>query len=677
MLRRSLVLSPTLAIPGLFTGGWLGARRDANAAGSEMPPIEAFFEDPVLSGAKLSPDGRALAMRVAAKGVRPRLAVLDLATMKPTIVASFSESDVAHFQWVNHQRLVFDLVPEAVGPGLASHAPGLFAVDRDGENFRHLVETTRHFISNGDTAVKLLPWNTFLLGDPGQQDSDDVLVVVPQEMSKDRLDYVLLQRLNTRTGRAVEVESPLHSFAWLLDGQGQLRVVTTRQKDQVAIHLRAADGAWKKIAEFASISERWVRPRFIAPDGTVYVEAPLGDKSAVFTLDPATGQIGDKPVAASKDFDLHAEFVADRHKLLGLRYTIDAEVTQWLDADARALQAKLDAVLPNTANRISMPRAGGSPWVLVESFADQQPLLTQLYHRETGKFSRLGTSHPAIDPRQMAQTDFVRYAARDGLSIPAYLTLPKGSAKSNLPMVVLVHGGPFVRGTSWRWDAEVQFLASRGYAVLQPEFRGSAGFGGKHMEAGFRQWGQAMQTDLADGARWAIAQGFADPKRLCIAGASYGGYAALMGLIQNPELFRCAIDWLGVTDLDLWLSVDWSDLDNDYRRYGAPRLIGDPVADAAMFKAASPLRNAERITQPLLMAYGAWDVRVPLVHGQKFRDAVLPHNRQVEWVVYPEEGHGWSRPATRLDFWGRVEKFLARHLAPGASSAAVPSRPPG
>ncbi|MBL0149896.1 MAG: S9 family peptidase [Ideonella sp.] len=300
----------------------------------------------------------------------------------------------------------------------------------------------------------------------------------------------------------------------------------------------------------------------------------------------------------------------------------------------------------------------------MESFADQQPWITQLYHRESGKLLRVGVSHPSIQAKQMGQTDFIRYKARDGLDIPAYITLPAGGAKKHLPLVVLVHGGPFVRGFSWRWDAEVQFLASRGYAVLQPEFRGSTGFGAKHFEAGWRQWGQAMQTDVADGTRWAIAQGIADPNRICIAGASYGGYATLMGLIQNPELFRCGINWVGVTDLNLLLTVQWSDMFDEYRRYGAPRLIGDPVADAAMFKAASPLQNAARITQPLLMAYGAKDRRVPLVHGEKFRDAVLPHNKQVQWVVYPEEGHGWSKAETRIDFWGRVEKFLARNLVP-------------
>ncbi|HZV65025.1 MAG TPA: prolyl oligopeptidase family serine peptidase, partial [Telluria sp.] len=246
--------------------------------------------------------------------------------------------------------------------------------------------------------------------------------------------------------------------------------------------------------------------------------------------------------------------------------------------------------------------------------------------------------------------------------IPAYLTVPAG-AKKNLPMVVLVHGGPWLRGGTWSWNPEVQFLASRGYVVLQPEFRGSAGFGSRHFQAGWKQWGLAMQNDVADGARWAIASGLADPKRICIAGGSYGGYSALMGLINDPELFKCGIEWAGVTDIDLMYSVHWSDIPDDYKRHGMPALVGDRIGDAAQLKAASPLENAARIRQPLLMAYGGWDLRVPIVHGEKFRDAVRQRNNKVEWVVYPDEGHGWRKPENQVDFWTRVEAFLQRNLA--------------
>lgn len=189
-----------------------------------------------------------------------------------------------------------------------------------------------------------------------------------------------------------------------------------------------------------------------------------------------------------------------------------------------------------------------------------------------------------------------------------------------------------MRGSDWRFDSEVQFLASRGYAVLQPAFRGSTGYGRRHFEAGFKQWGRAMQDDLADATRWAIAQGHADPARICIAGASYSGYATLMGLARHPELFKCGVNRMDVTDSELMFSTAGSGFNEETKRYGLARLVGDPLADAQALKAASPLHNAALIKQPLIMAYGAWDTRVPLVHGERLRDALKPHNEQVEWV---------------------------------------------
>jgi dipeptidyl aminopeptidase/acylaminoacyl peptidase len=348
--------------------------------------------------------------------------------------------------------------------------------------------------------------------------------------------------------------------------------------------------------------------------------------------------------------------------LLGLRFTVDAEVTQWLDADMAALQDQVDRLLPATGNRLQVPKHGDSPWILVEAFADRQPTTTYAYQRVTRRLVQLGNTHPGLSRSQLGTTDLVHIPARDGLDIPTYLTLPPGENKKNLPLVVLVHGGPWLRGASWHFDPQVQFLASRGYAVLQAEFRGGTGFGRRHFTAGFKQWGRAMQDDLADATRWAVAQGHADARRICIAGASYGGYATLMGLINDPDLYRCGVEWVGVTDIGLMFSVDWSDVTEEWKKYGQLRLIGDPKADAEALAAVSPLQNAARLKQPLLMAYGEFDARVPLIHGEKFRDAVKAHNPQVEWVVYEKEGHGWSKPETRIDFWGRVEKFLARHI---------------
>ena len=172
-----------------------------------------------------------------------------------------------------------------------------------------------------------------------------------------------------------------------------------------------------------------------------------------------------------------------------------------------------------------------------------------------------------------------------------------------------------------------------------------------------------MQDDAADAAPWAIAQGLADPKRLCIAGASYGGYATLMGLVRDPELYRCGLAWAAVTDIGLLYSLSWSDLPDTWKQYGMPMLIGGPQKDAAQFEATAPLKQAAGVTQPLLLAFGGSDRRVPMTHGTRFRDAVRKTNSHVEWIEYAEEGHGWFKPENRYEFWGRVEGFLARQLA--------------
>ena len=268
-------------------------------------------------------------------------------------------------------------------------------------------------------------------------------------------------------------------------------------------------------------------------------------------------------------------------------------------------------------------------------------------------------AYPALMPHPLAYV-----FKRELLYIPFF-----GWAMARLDMV---HIDRSKRTEAWnRVAAQGAKVMARGHWVIMfPEgtriARGKAatGFGSKHFKAGWRQWGQAMQNDLADGARWAIAQGIADPRRIAIAGASYGGYAAMMGLVNDPDLFRCAVNWVGVTDLMLMYTAYWSDIDDESKRYGLPRLLGDPKVEADKLRAHSPLHQAARIRQPVLMAYGGVDERVPIAHGERMRDALRAHNPAVEFIEYPSEGHGWARPETNIDFWGRVETFLGRHLAP-------------
>ncbi len=645
----------------------------AQAAPAPLVPIEHFFSAPALDRARLSPKGRYVAAIFSTPGQRDMLAVIDLQTNAVSRAASYKDADILDFAWVNEDRLLFNVTDKSVGPAKQDAAYGLYAVNRDGSEMRQLAERRGEAIGiESHIKSRTLPWHTFIISQRGAQDSEYVYVESITWDLKDKFKSVELLRLNTLTGQASSVQRPGNVTAWLLDNAGAPRVALTYEKDTSTVHyLDPATANWRAIASYHRFKggREAIEPVGFGPDGALYVSAAGGkDTTSLHTFDLRTGKISAEAVIETPGYDFDGSLLSRRGKLLGATLTTDALANVWFDPEMAALQKKIDALAPGTVNLVSVAAGADAPWVLVSSYSDTHPVSYNVYSLRDGTLTRLMERRPGIDPKRMARQEPVRYKARDGREIPALLTTPAGAGK-NLPLVVLVHGGPYVRGNRWGWDPDNQFLASRGYVVLEPEFRGSTGFGHAHFAAGLKQWGRAMQDDIADGARWAIAQGIADPKRICIAGASYGGYAALMGLAKDAELFRCGVSWAGLTDLNLLYNGQWafSDLSEDYKAYGMPDLIGDPVKDAELLKANSPITHAAKITQPLLMAYGAADRRVPLVHGRSLRDAVAGHNKGLEWVVYQDEEHGWSQPKTRIDFWGRVEKFLAKQLGGAAT----------
>jgi acetyl esterase/lipase len=633
-------------------------------------PAKHFFETPAFSGALLSPDAKSMAVLVTGDGARDRLAVIDLVNNTVKVVAKFSASDIGTFEWVNNQRLVFNSSDKKKAPGDVYYAPGLYAVNKDASGFRQLADISNDAKPGANPSRTILPYNHYLTGQRGAQDSDAIYVNSPlYSSSTDQFEAMNLVRIDTVTGRATTVVRPGKVQWWLLDAKGEPRMTAVLDKNVETIQLLDPEtNLWRKLVSYDNYKggQGAFTPLSFAPDGTLYVISNAkSDVFSLHTFDFKTNAINPIPVLKLDGFDFDGHMIMAEGKLLGIRYRSDAHSTVWLDDKMKAMQAKIDAMLPNTVNLISVPSRPELPLVLVASYSDRQPYTFALYNTQTGKLNPVGDTHASIKAAEMGDQEFVRVKARDGESVPTWLTLPNGSNRKNLPMVVLVHGGPYVRGTEWGWASDDQFLASRGYAVLQPEFRGSRGYGSHHYHAGWKQWGLAMQNDIADATRWAIAQGIADPKRICIAGASYGGYATLMGLIKDPELYKCGVEWVGVTDLTLLHDGHWSftsDMQDSYKKYGFPTLVGDPVKDAVQFKATSPLEQAARITQPLLMAYGAVDERVPLYHGRKLYEAVRQNNPNVEMVVYGDEGHGWTLPKNQVDFWERVEKFLDKHI---------------
>jgi dipeptidyl aminopeptidase/acylaminoacyl peptidase len=657
---RLLSALASFAVCWACAAGWA-------APGDPRPTLENFFQNPAISQATLSPNGKHLAMLVQQKNGRMQLAVTAVDQLVPKLVAGFADVDIYGFEWVNSDRLVLHVFDLLTPPGEVRYGPGLYAVNRDGSDMTLLI-VRPHAKGYSRLARNILGANhAFLSVDP-RQDTNDVFVRLYDTFTP--YHAIGLRRLNTLTGESKIIDGPERAQSWLIDPGGTPRIAVANSGGEVRIHyLDPSTGQWQKLAQFPEFSTEGFTPEAFGPNGTLYVTAALQrDKTAIYAYDLAAKRLNPEPVLAHKDYDIKGAFVTGADGVRGVRYEADAPATYWFDPRAQSLQKTVDTLLPGTENRLQLAPRGRN--AVIRSASDTQPARFLLYDEESGKLTLIGDAMPGVNARQMAQTDMVRYKARDGLEIPAYLTLPQGSSGKNLPLVVLVHGGPWARD-SWLWHADVQFLASRGYAVLRPEFRGSVGFGSQHFRAGWKQWGLKMQDDVADGTQWAVAQGIADPKRICIAGASYGGYAVLMGLANNPDLYRCGVDWVGVTDIDLLFSVNWSDTSEEFKQYGMKLLVGDPDKDVAQFRATSPIEQAARIGQPLLLAYGVVDRRVPIVHGNKFRDAVKAHNPHVEWITYPEEGHGWTQVPNRVDFWIRVEQFLDRNIGQGTGAGAA------
>ena len=633
-------------------------------------PVADFFRTPRLDKPKLSADGRYMAGAVPGSGGRVNLWVLDLENVgQSKVVAGFSDADINNFEWVNDRRIVFDAIDLQSGSNLISpRAPGLWAVDRDGGNYRQLIDAARTFGTGRATIIadRKLPWE-WRLHSVLADGSNDVLV---QHLTLNYTGDVVdtkLARLDTTTGvtKSLSVGAPDHVTSWVVDREGRPVAITTLHEGRFRAYLKSAsDAEWVKWQDAEALSGTYAVPYWVGFDGELLVLTRVADHSEVFVVDAKTGALSAEPLVSLKGYDFRGRLVYDpqARRLLGVHFETDARGSVWTDPVMRATQTAVDALLPATNNRIDCQRCIGVPTMLVTAASDRQPPIYYLYNRDTNVLTLLAASRPWIKSQAMGVRDVYRFTARDGLPIPALVTKPAGNATNARPAVVLVHGGPWVRGTHWEWEPTAQFLASRGYVVIEPEFRGSTGYGFKLFHAGWKQWGLAMQDDIADATHWAVQQGWADPKRVCIAGASYGGYATLMGLARYHELYRCGIEWVGVTDISLLYTISWSDISDEAKGYRMPLLIGDPVADAKQLKETSPLQQAAQVRRPLLMAYGASDRRVPLEHGKEFRDAVSRTNKSVEWIVYSDEGHGWRTLETQVDFWTRVDKFLEDNL---------------
>jgi dipeptidyl aminopeptidase/acylaminoacyl peptidase len=673
---KSLMLALSLGLALCALTPELRAQSATPPAPSVLVPVEDFFRTPNLVAPVLSPDARFVAVAVATPAGRLQLVVMDLQNLKASsVVAGFADADVINYHWVNDQRLVLSVTDMQSGD--RPLGPGLWGVNRDGTGFRHLIKNVKYVIGGGaeisnesssfTERVLGVEWHLHSTLSDG---SPDVLVQAQARDSLGEMTGTKLARLNTETGRTKSLSdgAPAYASDWTVDRQGHPAAVTTWSKGRFASYLASADG-WKQWQEADGLNESYAKPFWVGPNNELLVLARgNADTTALFEVDRNTLKLSDKPLVSTPGYDFSGRLVFDAQagRLMGVHYETDARGTHWIDSGMRDVQAEVDKLLTSTVNRIDCTRCASASTFLVSASSDRSPPSYFLYRRDARKLERLGASRPWIKPQQMGLRDMHRFAARDGLSIPVLVTQPPGKAQTSRPAVVLVHGGPWVRGAHWEWERSAQFLASRGYVVIEPEFRGSAGYGHQHFRAGWKQWGLAMQDDVADAVQWAVKQGWVDANRVCIAGASYGGYATLMGLIKDSALYQCGINWVGVSDINLMYSITWSDFSEEYKHFGMPILVGDRDKDAQQLKDTSPLQQAHRLKRPVLMAYGGVDRRVPQEHGMAFKEAVSKANADLQWVWYPTEGHGWKELATNVDFWTRAEKFLEKHIGQSA-----------
>jgi dipeptidyl aminopeptidase/acylaminoacyl peptidase len=329
-----------------------------------------------------------------------------------------------------------------------------------------------------------------------------------------------------------------------------------------------------------------------------------------------------------------------------------------------ATQKALDAALPKgRQNHIICGNCFKNNYFVVLSTSDQQPGEYFIFDKAQGKLLNLGSRRPWINEVTQAKQTFHWIKARDGLDLPLLITHPNGkSVSEKLPTVVLVHGGPWVRGAKVQWNPESQFLASQGYRVIEPDFRGSTGYGESHFRASWKQWGLSMQDDLVDALNFAVSQGMSDPNRVCIYGGSYGGYAALMGPISHPAQYKCAASLVGVTDIMLMFNSVNSDMSRDSKQFTIPELLGDPVLDKAKLETVSPLKRVGEIKVPVLLAQGLKDRRVPREHADQFEAAAVSKGVNIKRLNYPSEGHGFKYEQNRADFWKQLGMFFEQNL---------------
>lgn len=621
--------------------------------------ISQFVEPDSFTSIKLSPSGEYFAMTVPVEG-HTGLAVMRRDDSRITAIFRFTKGTHVHdFWWVNDNRVVMS-VAESFGSRDDPLPTGeLYAMDADGGRrellvgWRVQVEQTGTRIRSGRREEDVA---AFLI-DPLPDDDQHVLVSV-QPFNTD--PHTRVDRMDVYTGRRVRVTgAPVQRARFVTDNRSQVRFALGAGADNFSqLYYRPDDSSEWTLFNDERSSRRVEAPLgFSEDDSIVYLQVEQSEgPDLVEAWDVASGER--RQVQRDDVVDPMPIYRNGWGAPIGVRYLGAGVRTAFFDegsADAR-LQRSLEAAFPDQRIDLLSGTVDGRLKLVLAS-SDIDPGSFYLFDTVDKKVDFLLARREKIDPGAMAPTRAVVLQARDGLMLHGFLTTPGGSDGTGLPLVVMVHGGPYGVFDSWGFDTDTQLLAAAGYAVLRVNFRGSGNYGRAFLQAGARQWGQAMQDDLTDATRWAIAEGIADAGRICIYGASYGGYAALMGAAREPDLYRCAIGYVGVYDLPR-MSRENRGIGR-WARTWTREWVGD---DAGQLAALSPDRLAGQIKVPVFLAAGGEDQVAPIGHSRGMERALKRAGVPVETLYYPREGHGFFVAEHRHEFYQRLLGFLDQHL---------------
>jgi dipeptidyl aminopeptidase/acylaminoacyl peptidase len=635
---------------------------------SAQVDVEQYIKPDAYDRVKISPTGEYFALTVNLPD-RQVLVIQRRSDGKLTGKAAGTEhSAVADFWWVNDHRVIVAMAAKLGSRDAPEQTGELHGLNADGSNAKLLIGAS-NLDRSSSAAVYDFTGSTLQFAE-----LIDTLPKDPQKVLVSISNYAVepttrVARMDVDTGRTNDVATaPLKRASFASDSAGVVRFAEGKDRENYSrlLYRDSNDADWRVINDERSSGLVESPLGFSADAKTAYLRVQRkSGPDAIVSLEPTTG----KRVELLRDKRVDPDFLIYAPNGLapvGANFTADRRHNAFFDetgADA-ALYRKLEAAFPGHSVLVTSTTDDGKLALLLVS-SDTNPGDFYLYdtsdQRATGVFSR----RLWLDPEKMAPTRSVEFAARDGLLLHGFVTLPKGAA-GGLPMIVLPHGGPFGVADTWDFDEEVQLLTDAGYAVMRVNFRGSGNYGRAFMHAGAKEWGGLMQDDVTDATRWAITQGIADPKRICIYGASYGAYAAMMALAREPALYRCGVGYVGVYDLPLMYRADAG------RATFLKNWLNDWLGPESSLAAISPTQHAVKITQPVFLAAGGKDWRAPIAQSERMGKALKAVGNAPETLYFATEGHGFYTEAHRREFYTKLLEFLSRSIGGAKAKSALP-----